>query len=177
MKKILNSCGYAIVFVFLLVFLASPLLSSAQLSPEYQDDPDEPWDDAGEDWQQEPRQDYVTRDDYEDGATGETGDDYKEVATGESGVPGLQNPLGDVESFPDLLEKILRGVVMPIGAVVATLAIIYSGFLFVTAQGNTEKLETARKAFFWSVVGALVLLGALAISAGIEATLQQITGD
>ena len=88
-------------------------------------------------------------------------------------VPNSLNPLR-VGSFPELIELILTGVVMPIGGVVATLAIVYSGFLFVTAQGNPEKLTQARSAFFWAVVGGLILLGSWAIAAGIRATIDDI---
>lgn len=84
------------------------------------------------------------------------------------------NPLS-VNSFPDLIQIILEDIVVPIGGIVATLAIVYSGFLFVTAQGNPEKLSQARSAFTWAVIGGLIILGAWAIAQAIEATMDQIT--
>jgi len=83
------------------------------------------------------------------------------LAQGDGG--GLINPLsgsdGEVTSFPQLIKKILEKVVIPIGSVVVIFFFIYSGFLFVTAQGSENKLKTAKTAFTWTVVGALVLLG------------------
>ena len=94
---------------------------------------------------------------------------------GDSNGDGF-NPL-EVDSIYELIRMIFENIVIPIGGVIATLAIVYSGFLFVTAQGNQEQLTRARSAFFWSVVGAVVLLGSWAIAAGIEATLDQILAN
>lgn len=83
------------------------------------------------------------------------------------------NPLGSISSFSDFVSAIL-GIVVSIGVPVAVLAIIFSGFLFVTAQGNEEKLKTAKSAFLWSVIGTAILLGAWAISQAIDTTIQAI---
>jgi hypothetical protein len=53
--------------------------------------------------------------------------------------------------------------------------VIYTGFLFVSAQGNTEKLQKARTAFFYTVIGALIILAAAAIAELIQGTVDQIT--
>lgn len=90
---------------------------------------------------------------------------------------GIKNPLADkgIDSLYVLIQQILENIVIPIGAVIAVFCIIYSGFLFVTAQGNTEKLTKARSAFFWAVVGGLILLGSWAIATGIENTINAIS--
>ncbi len=87
---------------------------------------------------------------------------------------GLPNPLGATCTITQLLDKILTTVIVPIGAVAATIAIIYSGFLFVSAQGNEEKLQTAKTTFMWTVIGVAVLLGAKVLSAGIKETFDQL---
>jgi hypothetical protein len=61
-----------------------------------------------------------------------------------------------------------------IGAVAVTLAVVYAGFLFVVAQGNPEKLNQARKTLFYTIIGALVLLGAQVIAGVIESTIKQL---
>ncbi|MDD4988817.1 MAG: pilin [Candidatus Pacebacteria bacterium] len=86
---------------------------------------------------------------------------------------GLKNPLGNTCDLYQLFAKILK-IAEQIGAIIIVLAIIYSGFLFVKAQGNSEELETAKRAFLWTVVGAAVLLGATALSAIIQNTINQL---
>lgn len=91
-------------------------------------------------------------------------------ASGVSG--GLPNPI-TASSFQDLIQKILR-IVIDIGVPVATLFIIYSGFLFVKAQGNPEKLKEAKETFFWTIVGTAVLLGAWVLAQAIAGTINQL---
>lgn len=66
--------------------------------------------------------------------------------------------------------------VIRIGTVVVILMIVYVGYLFVVARGNESKITEARKALLWTIIGALVLLGAKAISSGILATVQSLGG-
>lgn len=88
----------------------------------------------------------------------------------------LENPFkGGADSLGDFVQILANDVVMPIGAVVVVLYIIYSGYLFVVAQGNPSKLEEAKRAFLYSCIGAVVLLGAWAIAQVIENTVAQIT--
>lgn len=90
----------------------------------------------------------------------------------------LQNPLagGDINDIPTLVEKLL-GIVLVVGVPLIALAIIYAGFKFVTAQGNSTKLEEAKKTFVWIIVGAAILLSAYAIAQGIKATITDIRGN
>jgi heme/copper-type cytochrome/quinol oxidase subunit 2 len=61
----------------------------------------------------------------------------------------------------------ILGFVIQIGAIVVVLMLVYVGFIFVTARGEPAKLTTARQAFLWTLIGALILIGAQAISIGI----------
>lgn len=92
---------------------------------------------------------------------------------GNTGGAGLTNPLNSINSLPELLRAILGGVVQ-IGVIFLTLMIVYVGFLFVAAQGNAEKLSSARSALVWTIIGGLILLGAQAIELVIEATVQTL---
>jgi len=87
---------------------------------------------------------------------------------------GLQNPLG-FSTIPEFLTAVL-GLVVTIGGIVVVLMLVYIGFLFVTAQGAEEKIREAREALLWTVIGALILLGAQAISTGIQATATSLGG-
>jgi hypothetical protein len=89
------------------------------------------------------------------------------------GPVALQNPLNNITSFSQLISNILD-IVVKIGVPIAALAIIYSGFLFVTAQGNEEKLSTAKKALIWSVAGTAILLGASVLANAIDATITSL---
>lgn len=74
------------------------------------------------------------------------------------------NPLsGRADSIPELIQKILIGV-LKIGIPLVALAIIYCGFLFVAARGNSEKLSKAKDALLYTLIGAAILLGAWAIA-------------
>lgn len=86
----------------------------------------------------------------------------------------LENPLS-VNSFAELIDSILK-IVLAIGTPIAVLAIIYSGFLFVTAQGNEEKLKTAKSALVWSIAGTAVLLGSWVLAGAIGATIEELKG-
>lgn len=84
----------------------------------------------------------------------------------------LTNPIS-ANSFQDLIQKILK-IVVDIGVPVATLFIIYSGFLFIKAQGNPEKLKEAKETFFWTIVGTAVLLGAWVLAQAIAGTIKSL---
>jgi len=96
--------------------------------------------------------------------------------SGCGGSPCLNNPLGSTSSLPALLTAILNNVVIPLGAILCALVIIYSGFLFVTARGEPGKIEDAKKTFFYAVIGTVVLLGATVISGIISTTVGQLGG-
>lgn len=86
--------------------------------------------------------------------------------------PGtLDNPL-KYNTLGEFIRALLNEAVIPIGGVLVVLAIIYCGFLFVTAQGNETKLQKAKTAFLWTVVGAAVLLGAAVLSDAVVNTIK-----
>ena len=92
---------------------------------------------------------------------------------------GLVNPLNVGNCTSDtclmvFLNKILDFVIQ-IGTIVVILMLVYVGYLFVTARGNDAKITEARQALLWTVVGALILIGAKAISTGIEATVRALS--
>jgi hypothetical protein len=87
--------------------------------------------------------------------------------------PGkICNPL-KARTIQEFLTQLID-VVIAIGSVLAIFFLIYAGFLFVTAQGNEQKLQKAKAAFWWTVVGIAVLLGAKVIQAVIEGTVRAL---
>lgn len=72
----------------------------------------------------------------------------------------FKNPLsGGPDNIFALIAKVLEFVAQ-VGSVVVVFAVIYSGYLFIKAQGNTDGIEEAKSVFFWTIIGAIVLLGA-----------------
>ena len=89
----------------------------------------------------------------------------------------ITNPLkGGTDSIPVLLEKIISEALLPIGAVVVVVMIIYAGFLFVTAKGKPEDITKAKDALLYAAIGAGILLGARVLAGAIKATVIQIGG-
>ena len=84
----------------------------------------------------------------------------------------LQNPLGATKDLPTFLTMLLNAVILILTPVV-TIMLLYSGFLFVIARGNTEKLGEAKKALLYTVIGAAIILGAVALAAAIKSTVAQ----
>lgn len=77
----------------------------------------------------------------------------------------IANPLekSGINNIDGFIQTILIGVIK-IGIPVVALAIIYSGFLFVSALGKPDKLKIAKAALMYSLIGAAILLGAWAIA-------------
>ncbi len=87
---------------------------------------------------------------------------------------GIKNPLGDnIKDIPTFIKTVLD-VVLVIGVPIVTLAIIYAGFLFVSAQGNDEKLKKAKETLLYTIIGAALLLGSFVIASAIKGTVDDI---
>lgn len=67
-----------------------------------------------------------------------------------------------VDNIEDLLEAILA-IVLVLATPIIIFFIIYSGFLYVTAGGDMEKLKKAKQALLYSILGGVLVLGAFAI--------------
>ena len=95
------------------------------------------------------------------------------AAPGPDCLPGqFCNPFGNgIVTLPKFIEEITNKVILPVGSVVVVVMIIYSGFLFVTAQGNENKLTDAKKAITHAIIGALILLGSWVIANSIKGTI------
>lgn len=84
----------------------------------------------------------------------------------------LQNPL-KVGTLPEFLDLILKAVVT-IATPIIVLMVVYSGFLFIKAQGNPDKLTEAKKAIMWTIIGGIVILGAVVLEKAIEGTVKDL---
>ncbi len=90
-------------------------------------------------------------------------------------VVTIPNPLKDKNAtIMSIIVSLLNGVVMPIGAVLVVMYIIYAGFTFVTAQGKPAEIDKAKQRLLWALVGGAILLGAAAISKVVETTIKTL---
>lgn len=85
----------------------------------------------------------------------------------------IKNPFKE-STIEGLIKTIIENILMPIGSVVAVLMIMYAGFKYVTAGGDTSKIKEATEALKWSVIGAAILLGAWVISQAISSTIADL---
>lgn len=90
------------------------------------------------------------------------------IAQASSYVNPISATLG-VSTIPEFL-LVLVDLVFLIGTPIIVVFIIYSGFLFVTGGDNDAKVAKAKFVLTWTLIGAMVLLGAKAIALAIEAT-------
>ena len=74
----------------------------------------------------------------------------------------LQNPLR-VSTVNELLVAILN-VLIVIAVPIVVIFIILAGFKYVTARGNQNDIQDAHRALTYAVIGAVLIIGALAIA-------------
>lgn len=87
----------------------------------------------------------------------------------------INNPLGEngPSDIPGFIKIIVEAVIY-IGIPIIALAIIYTGFLFVSAQGNPEALKKAKNSLLYTLIGAALLLGAFVLAEAIGKTVDEI---
>lgn len=66
-------------------------------------------------------------------------------------------------SIEELVVGILN-VFIVIATPIIVIFIVYSGFMYVTAQGNAEQVKTATRSLTYAIIGGVLILGAVALS-------------
>lgn len=86
----------------------------------------------------------------------------------------IKNPLGEnLKDIPSFIKKMIE-IVLTIGIPILVLALIYTGFLFVKAQGNSKALDEAKQTLANVLIGGALLLGAFVIAEAIGKTVDEI---
>jgi hypothetical protein len=67
------------------------------------------------------------------------------------------------KSLEELIVAVLR-IFITIAVPIIVLFIIYAGFKYVTAQGNAQQVQEATRALTYAIIGAVLIIGAVAIS-------------
>ena len=94
------------------------------------------------------------------------------------GTVKLANPLKEgLDTIPKIATAIINGIVIPVTVPLLAIAIGYSGFLFISARGNPEKLKSAKEALKWTLIGAAIILGAWVIAQSIQTTIVDLIGS
>ena len=81
---------------------------------------------------------------------------------GSVGAVAIGNPLG-TESLTDLLENVYNYVV-DFAIAIASIVIVWAGYLFLSSEGDKEKIEKAKRLLSWAVVGLVVCILAKGIA-------------
>ncbi|MCK9344928.1 MAG: hypothetical protein M0P64_02235 [Candidatus Pacebacteria bacterium] len=163
MKKILG--GLVVLGVFLGgTSVALAVLPCAAVPSQYKN----VWTDLPASAQQSYYDIYCSPGTGSTGASGSTGSGATLSANTK-----LQNPIkySTFSEFAAAITKTAVQVLLPF----IVLAFIYSGFLFVKAQGNEKELEEAKQAIWYSLIGAFILLGAWGFAQIISQTVSTIT--
>lgn len=98
------------------------------------------------------------------------GNDSPSGNNNSKGAGKLVNPL-KFDSLVGFLVGVIQ-VLLIFAVPIIVFFIIYAGFLFVTAQGDTGKITTARSALTWAVIGGVIVLGAEVIVQIIKNTVE-----
>jgi len=91
---------------------------------------------------------------------------------GSTGSSLIKNPLS-AKSVSELLQQILD-LITQIGIVVVAGGIIYTGFLYVWARGNSSKIAEAHKVIRMTLIGSAIIIGAFAIVKVVQETALQL---
>jgi len=81
--------------------------------------------------------------------------------------------------YNNFCSLITQGIIPAVAGIIgalATLMIVYSGFLFITSAGSPEKIKNAKTALTYAIIGMIVAGAASAIAAVIKSALG-VTGD
>lgn len=76
----------------------------------------------------------------------------------------LPNPLGtgDADKDPRIfIGRLIKGILGLSGSV-ALLMFVYGGTVYLTAQGENEKIQRAKNTIVWATVGLVVIFGSYA---------------
>jgi hypothetical protein len=109
-------------------------------------------------------------------SAGNTGNDVSGIGNDNSGTNvsyQLDNPLSGVNDIGSFIKKLLD-IVLTIGIPIVAFFIIYAGFLFVTARGNSTKLETAKSTLGYTLLGAAILLGSWVLAQALGETIKSL---
>ena len=100
-------------------------------------------------------------------------------------VVGATSGAGDIPQMGDLglgtttLSELIKSIIQVILGflgVIAVLIILWGGFVWMTAAGEPDKVDKAKKMIYSGIIGLVIIFAAYAIASFVFAQLQSITG-
>lgn len=80
------------------------------------------------------------------------------------------------ESLPQVISGIINVILSTLG-VIAVLIILWGGFLWMTAAGEPDKVEKAKKLIISGIIGLVIIFAAYAIASFVLGAVQSSTGS
>ncbi len=80
---------------------------------------------------------------------------------------------GNDASLADIIAGIIR-VIMGVLGVIVVLIILWGGFIWMTAGGEPDKVDKAKKMIYSGIIGLIVILAAYAIASFVMSSLTSI---
>ncbi len=77
----------------------------------------------------------------------------------------IKNPI-QANSFAEVVQRFAE-LLTKIGIPIAAIFLMYSGFLFVSARGDAGKITEAKKVFWWTIIGTILIVGAYALATAV----------
>jgi hypothetical protein len=72
---------------------------------------------------------------------------------------------GVISDAPRISEVLIKAFnfLLSIFGMLAIIGLILAGVIYLTASGNEKRIETAKRAFLYSIIGIVIALGAMVI--------------
>ncbi len=86
---------------------------------------------------------------------------------------GIENPLRGADSIGELF-RTLAQFVIDLAYIVIAAFLLLSGFKFIKAQGKPEELAKAKATFWYTIIGAIIIIGMDTLIAVFKRILEQV---
>lgn len=86
---------------------------------------------------------------------------------------GIENPLKGADSLGGLFNTLAQFVI-DLAYIVIAAFLLLSGFKFIKAQGKPEELAKAKATFWYTIVGAIIIIGMDTLIAVFKRILEQV---
>ncbi|OGZ69396.1 MAG: hypothetical protein A3F47_02075 [Candidatus Staskawiczbacteria bacterium RIFCSPHIGHO2_12_FULL_38_11] len=70
----------------------------------------------------------------------------------------MADPIDPATWFNGVITRLLDFVVWPLFTGLVIIMFIWAGFLFLSAKGEPGKIDTAKKAMTWAVIGVVIAI-------------------
>lgn len=85
------------------------------------------------------------------------------LSTAQTNLGTVGTQVGGQTDLPTLVGKLITALLSVLG-IVFVILVIYAGFMYLSAQGDTTKVQKANKLLTQSVIGLIIVIAAYAIS-------------